>query len=55
VSNLDQEGYLAFLQSKFRFGADFGHKVAVEAVHPFLKPHQREMMVPDLFAMEKVA
>lgn len=45
MSNLDQEGYLAFLQSKFRFGADFGHKVAVEAVHPFLKPHQRDVVV----------
>lgn len=42
---LDHAGYLAFLQGKFRFGAEHGFTVARSAVNQMLKPHQQDLVV----------
>ncbi len=43
--NLDQAGYLAFLQSKFRFAKLHGFDVSAEAVNPILRPHQIDLVL----------
>lgn len=43
-TRFDSSGYLAFLQSKFRFRSDFGFHVDAEAINPLLKPHQRDVV-----------
>ena len=42
---LDLAAYLQLLQRKFRFGRDSGFVVAPDALHPLLKPHQRDLVV----------
>lgn len=44
TGNLDKAAYLAFLQSKFRFGKDSGFAVSLGDVNGICKPHQRDMI-----------
>ena len=36
--------YRAFLESKFRFQHEHGFPVTLDAIHPMLKPHQRDIV-----------
>ena len=44
MGTLDHAAYLAFLQSKFRFGVDSGFEVSRGEINPMLKPHQIDMV-----------
>ena len=44
AGRLDHGAYLAFLQSKFRFGRSWGFDIGESDINPMLKPHQRDIV-----------